>query len=155
MHMDPAVEHAPGTPTFARPRARAALQPVNGYGLALCPEKNQQRTSGETGMPASKPCASRVRAPAHCTQRYRARKPENTPLYQVAKHHFETRLALKRAGEAWEDMVPAFVERDFRKYLQCGHFCHGKLRSCQMPALRHRLHHRVDMLPILRLLCTS
>jgi hypothetical protein len=35
----------------------------------------------------------------------------------VVQHHFETWLALKRAGEPWEDVVPAFVERDFRKYL--------------------------------------
>ena len=50
-------------------------------------------------------------------QRYRARRPERTPLYPVVQHHFETWLALKRAGEPWEDVVPAFVERDFRKYL--------------------------------------
>ena len=71
------------------------------------------------------PCASRERAPAHCTQRYRARRPENTPLYQVVQHHLESWLALKRTGDPWEDTVPAFVERDFRKYLQCGLYCHG------------------------------
>jgi len=47
-------------------------------------------------MPASRPCASRERAPAHCTQRYRARRPENTPLYQVVQHHLESWLALNR-----------------------------------------------------------
>ena len=49
-------------------------------------------------MPASRPCASRERAPAHCTRRYRARRPEHTPLYQVVQHHFESWLALKRTS---------------------------------------------------------
>jgi len=76
-------------------------------------------------MPASRPCASRERVPAHCTQHHRARKPENTPLYQVVQHHLESWLALKRTGDAREDTVPAFVERDFRKYLDCGIFARG------------------------------
>ena len=59
-------------------------------------------------MPASRPCASRVRPPAHCTQRYRARRPENTPLYQVVQHHLETWLALKRAAlTEWSTTCPS------------------------------------------------
>ncbi len=76
-------------------------------------------------MAGTKPCVPHERRPAPRPRRYRGRRPETTPLYQVVQHHLETWVALKRAGEAWEDTVPAFVERDFRKYLQCGLFCHG------------------------------
>ncbi len=63
--------------------------------------------------------------PTTAARRYRARRPENTPLYHVVQHHFETWLVLKRADDAWEDTVPAFVERDSRKYLECGIFARG------------------------------
>jgi len=76
-------------------------------------------------MSATPVCVSHACDPAPRPRRYRARRPEDTPLYHAVQHHFETWLALKRAGEPWEDTVPAFVERDFRKYLQCGLFCHG------------------------------
>ena len=72
-------------------------------------------------MSATPACISPDRRP----RRYRGRRPETTPLYPVVQHHFETWLALKRSGEAWEDTVPAFVERDFRKYLDCGILARG------------------------------
>jgi hypothetical protein len=77
-------------------------------------------------MSAAQACVSQDRGPAPCPRRYRARRPENTPLYEVVQHHFETWLARKRGGEAWKDTVPAFVERDFRKYLDGGIFARGK-----------------------------
>ncbi len=76
-------------------------------------------------MSATLACVSPARGLAPRPRRYRARRPENTLLYQAVQHHFESWLALKRAGEAWEDTVPAFVERDFRKYLDCGILARG------------------------------
>jgi len=76
-------------------------------------------------MSATPACVSHARGPAPRPQRYRARRPERTVLYGVVQHHFESWLALKRAGDAWEDTVPAFVERDFRKYLDCGILARG------------------------------
>ncbi len=76
-------------------------------------------------MSATSACVSHDRSPVPRPRRYRGRSPENTPLYPVVQHHFETWLALKRSGEAWEDTVPAFVERDFRKYLDCGILARG------------------------------
>ena len=51
---------------------------------------------------------------------YRRRCPEQTTLYQVVQQHLEIYLAL--AGEDdWDGQrVPAYVEREFRRYLECG-----------------------------------
>ena len=55
-----------------------------------------------------------------------------TPLQQ----NLETRLARRRAGGLvagadWvADPVPAFVERDLRKFLECGILAHGFARAC-------------------------
>jgi hypothetical protein len=59
---------------------------------------------------------------------YRRRHPETTALYQVVQQHLETYLAL--AGEEdWDGQpVPAYVEREFRRYL--------RLRPCPLPGLR-------------------
>ena len=75
-------------------------------------------------MSAAQACVSQDRGPAPRPRRYRARRPENTPLYQVVQHHFESWLALTSATDPWE-VVPAFVERGFRKYLDCGIFARG------------------------------
>ena len=55
-----------------------------------------------------------------------------TPLQQ----NLETRLARRRAGgldagAAWvADPVPGYVERDLRKFLECGILAHGFARGC-------------------------
>ena len=56
---------------------------------------------------------------------YCRRHPEQTVLYQVVQQHLETYLAL--AGEDdWEGQrVPAYVEREFRHYLECGILAYG------------------------------
>jgi hypothetical protein len=56
---------------------------------------------------------------------YRRRHPEQTALYQVVQQHLETYLAL--AGEDdWDGKrVPAYVEREFRRYLCCGILAYG------------------------------
>jgi hypothetical protein len=76
-------------------------------------------------MSATPACVSHARGPTPRPRRYRARRPERTPLYQVVHHHLETCLALKHAGDVWEDTVPASVERDSRKHLDCGVFARG------------------------------
>ncbi len=75
-------------------------------------------------MSAAQAYVSQDRGLASRPRRYRARRPQNTPLYHVVQHHFESWLALKSASDPWE-VVPAFVERDFRKYLDCGIFARG------------------------------
>jgi len=60
---------------------------------------------------------------------YRRRHPEQTALYQVVQQHLETYLAI--AGEDdWDaQRVPAYVERQFRRYLECGILAHGFARA--------------------------
>ena len=60
---------------------------------------------------------------------YRRRHPEQTALYQVVQQHLETYLAL--AGEDdWDGKrVPAYVEREFRRYLCCGILAYGFARA--------------------------
>jgi len=60
---------------------------------------------------------------------YCRRHPERTTLYQVVQQHLETYLAL--AGEDdWDGQrVPAYVEREFRRYLACGILACGFARA--------------------------
>lgn len=60
---------------------------------------------------------------------YRRRRPEGTPLYRVVQGHFETYLALAREGHCDAEAVPAYVEREFRRYLECGILAHGFARA--------------------------
>jgi hypothetical protein len=55
--------------------------------------------------------------------------PEQTALYQIVQQHLETYLAL--AGEDdWDaQRVPAYVEREFRRYLECGILAYGFARA--------------------------
>jgi cell division septation protein DedD len=56
---------------------------------------------------------------------YRPRSPDKTVLYEVVRDQLETFLA--RAREA-DRVVPRFVERELRRYLECGILAHGFLR---------------------------
>ena len=60
---------------------------------------------------------------------YCRRHPEQTVLYQVVQQHLETYLAL--AGEDdWDGQrVGAYVEREFRHYLECGILAYGFPRA--------------------------
>ncbi len=51
---------------------------------------------------------------------YRRRRPERTLLYRTVQTHFATWLALRRDGCDHGDPVPGYVEREFRRYLECG-----------------------------------
>ena len=69
-----------------------------------------------------------VDAPAACAV-YRRRRPERTPLYQSVQGNLETYLALARDGHPGGDGVPQYVEREFRRYLECGILAHGFARA--------------------------
>jgi hypothetical protein len=56
---------------------------------------------------------------------YQRRKPEDTVLYRVVQHNLETFLASAREQGR---VVPRFVERELRAFLDCGLLCRGFLR---------------------------
>ena len=61
------------------------------------------------------------------TAPYRRRRPERTLLYRTVQTHLATWLVL--AGEGDGDPIPAHVEREFRRYLECGVLAHGFARA--------------------------
>ena len=58
---------------------------------------------------------------------YRRRRPAETVLYQLVQEHLETFLALSDDGTG--EGLPGYVERDFRKYLDCGILARGFARA--------------------------
>jgi len=58
---------------------------------------------------------------------YRRRRPAETVLYQLMQEHLETFLAL--SDEDTGEGLPGYVERDFRKYLDCGILARGFARA--------------------------
>jgi hypothetical protein len=56
---------------------------------------------------------------------YRPRNPEESPLYKVVAGNLETFLARQRERDKH---VPAFVEREFRSFLDCGVLVRGFIR---------------------------
>jgi hypothetical protein len=57
---------------------------------------------------------------------YRRREPEKTVLYQVVREYLETFLDEARQRSESRTGYPAFVEREFRRYLSCGQLSGGK-----------------------------
>ncbi len=62
---------------------------------------------------------------SRCTGVYRRRRPAPTILYQVVQCHLESWLAQHREAEPDHDPIPWYVERDYRRYLDCGLLCCG------------------------------
>ena len=66
---------------------------------------------------------------------YQRRRPERTAAYQVVRQNLETWLARRRAGGLdpgadWSVYpVPAYIERDLQKFLQCGILANGFARA--------------------------
>jgi hypothetical protein len=60
---------------------------------------------------------------------YRPRDPAKTVLYRVVQTHFETYLSLCAEGDWEAGAVPGYVEREFRRYLECGILAHGFARA--------------------------
>src|SRR5438034_11737411 len=77
-----------------------------------------------------------VMAPAIAT--YTPREPSQTVLYHVIAEHLETFLA-SLADDPDATGLPAYVQREFYDYLQCGILAHGFLRlgcdTCQKELL--------------------
>ena len=71
---------------------------------------------------------------------YVRRRPERSAAYQVVRENLERWLAQRRAGRLvaganWVvDAVPGYVERDLRKFLECGILAHSFARArCFIP----------------------
>jgi hypothetical protein len=56
---------------------------------------------------------------------YRSRKPEDNPLYGVVSRHLETYLEMQSKRDR---IVPRFVERELKAFLDCGVLANGFLR---------------------------
>jgi hypothetical protein len=54
------------------------------------------------------------------TALYKPRRPQETPLYRLVQENLETFLSNSREACMDDDPIPAYVERTFRKYLECG-----------------------------------
>ena len=71
---------------------------------------------------------------------YQRRRLERTAAYQVVRQNLETGLAQRRVGglDPGSDLsvypVSAYVERDLRKFLECGILAHGFARAWFYPA---------------------
>ena len=57
---------------------------------------------------------------------YHRRRPETTALHSIVREHLETFLEAGRSES--ENGYPRFVERELRRYLDCGLLCHGFAR---------------------------
>ena len=66
---------------------------------------------------------------------YQRRRLERSVAYQVVQQNLETWLLRRRAGgldagaDCVVDPVPAYAERDLRKYLECAILAHGFSRA--------------------------
>jgi hypothetical protein len=70
-------------------------------------------------------CRAGERAPG----RYQPRRPSASVLYRCVQVHLETWLTHCRARHDDTGPVPAFVEREFRRYLECEILAHGFARA--------------------------
>jgi len=57
---------------------------------------------------------------------YQPRRPQDTILYRLVQENLETFLTRAREACFDDDPIPAYVERTFRKYLECGIPAFGK-----------------------------
>ncbi len=51
---------------------------------------------------------------------YKPKRPQDTPLYRLVQENLETFLASSREACYDDDPIPVYVERTFRRYLECG-----------------------------------
>jgi hypothetical protein len=67
---------------------------------------------------------------------YRRREPEKTALHAVVRENLETLLEEARERSEGGYGYPGFVEKEFRRYLDCGLLAHGfaRLRRCSGPS---------------------
>ena len=69
------------------------------------------------------------RARESAAARYRPRRPSQNVFYRCVQQHLETWLAQCRDGHHDDGPVPPYVEREFRRYLDCGILAHGFARA--------------------------
>ena len=69
------------------------------------------------------------RAGESAPTRYRPRRPSQSVLYRCVQEHLETWLAQCRDSHDDEWSVPEYVEREFRRYLDCGILARGFARA--------------------------
>ena len=60
---------------------------------------------------------------------YRRRQPARTVVYHAVQGHLETWLTNCRHMDEDGFPVAAYIEQDFRKYLECGILAHGFARA--------------------------
>ena len=70
-----------------------------------------------------------ARAGGNRTWRYRPRRPSQSVLYRCVQEHFETWLAHCHEGHDDAGPVPAYVELEFRRCLECGILAYGFARA--------------------------
>jgi len=98
------------------------------------PQRLHQHPRGHQHAPLRPQPAQAVAAtqPNKPTKAYNPRHPERTLLYRTIAEHFETWFELASAGQfdgqGDHHTPPAYVEKAFRKYLECGIFAHGFAR---------------------------
>ena len=66
------------------------------------------------------------RASDSAPTRYRPRHPSRSVLYRCVQEHLETWLAQCRDGYDDGGPVLPYVEREFRRYLDCGVYSDGR-----------------------------
>ena len=69
------------------------------------------------------------RARESAAARYRPRRPNQSVLYRCVQEHLETWLAQCRDGYDDGGPVLPYVEREFRRYLDCGILARGFARA--------------------------
>jgi hypothetical protein len=78
---------------------------------------------------AAETCNQAVPKSIPGTAVYRRRQPERSAVYQVIQGHLDTWLAGCLQADEEGFHVAAFIEQDFRKYLECGILAHGFARA--------------------------
>jgi hypothetical protein len=69
------------------------------------------------------------RATDSAPTQYRPRRPSRSVLYRCVQEHLESWLAQCCDGHHDDGPVPPYVEREFRRYLDCGILAHGFARA--------------------------
>ena len=110
-----------------RSRRRIPRTPRASVASPTLPAVTYERTPGAASAPlpgvpskGAVPPVGGVSAPGGI---YRRHEPEKTVLYGIVQEHLET--FLDQAREPDGDGYPRFVEKEFRRFLQCGLLCHG------------------------------
>jgi len=80
-----------------------------------------------TGFPARS--RRRPHGGPAASRRYERRRPEKTPLHRIIAENLASWLAWREAAER---PVPAYVENELRRYLECGLLCFGFARAVCM-----------------------